>query len=558
VADPRRLVATLWRRIGFVAVAIAAAYCLNGAFDPPRLNWGDSASDYNVMTAGRNFDRYGFVQLQFTPRLLDARLMTRRDKDLVYTHYPQLPDVMNGVERRLGLWDIVHFRLVALLFSFGALFFVYRLARHYWSESVAQLSLALWVCNPLWLQHVDHLHQVPYAAFFGFGSLYFLQRHFQDGRPRWLATSGVFLMLTYFASYDYWLFAPLLLAAVTAAEVGTLLDRRAARVLGLLALFAVAALAIKFATNVWVLGWNGFVDDMRFQFVERATDRVVQTSYMKGLWPTLYGRVDRCFSLLFFGVTAFWLVVPLLRRRWSDSTWLAGTRRNPIVLLGAALPFLLLFLEIWIGQYYPTLLVLPFYAVGSAALAMLLLESARPAAKLGGAALALLLVGHSLAEGFRFEKATISRDTIDSLGARLDSVSAPGQAVLINHVFDTFYRYYFDRKTVPLILTPPQRLDSSMTFYTTHPRSGSATPRGAIFVEHKRVERQFFDKAYYYLLAQQPHWSWWGNPDRHRAELDSVVAERDSILMRRIARQGVKLYETDDYVIWGVRPDGRK
>src|SRR6185436_20263452 len=101
---------------------------LVGAFDPPRLNWGDSGSDYNVMTAGRAFQQHGFVRLRFTPFMLDPSLVQLpEDRVYIYTHYPQLPDVMNGVLRVVfGLSDIVHFRLIALLFSFGSLFFVYR------------------------------------------------------------------------------------------------------------------------------------------------------------------------------------------------------------------------------------------------------------------------------------------------------------------------------------------------------------------------------------------------------------------------------------------------
>ena len=49
---------------------------------------------------------------------------------------------------------------------------------------------------------------------------------------------------------------------------------------------------------------------------------------------------------------------------------------NPLFLLGAALPFLVIFSELWVGQYYPTVLILPFYAVSAAVLIGLL--STRP------------------------------------------------------------------------------------------------------------------------------------------------------------------------------------
>ena len=39
-----------------------------------------------------------------------------------------------------------------------------------------------------------------------------------------------------------------------------------------------------------------------------------------------------------------------------------------------------------------------------------------------------------------------------------------------------------------------------------------------------------------------------------RREIDQFVADRDSALMQRVARVGQKLYETDAYAIWRVKP----
>ena len=63
--DMKRLAQSAWSNIGFVCVALVFIYCVVHAFDPPRLNWGDSMSDYNVMTSGRNFQKYGFLHLRY-------------------------------------------------------------------------------------------------------------------------------------------------------------------------------------------------------------------------------------------------------------------------------------------------------------------------------------------------------------------------------------------------------------------------------------------------------------------------------------------------------------
>jgi hypothetical protein len=548
----------LWTNIGFVCVALVLVYCVVHAFDPPRLNWGDSGSDYNVMTSGLNFQKYGFLKLRLTPYLMDPAFMQADDRIFVYTHYPQLPDLMNGVYRTVfHLSDLVQFRFIALGFSFGALFFIYSLLCTFWTRTTAQVALALWVTNPLWIQHADYLHHSPYGSFFGAGSLYFLDKYLRNARRTQLVASGVCLFFVYLASYDYWFFAPLLLAMVTVAHHRTLVSRRVIGTLGALALFAVAAVAFKVGTNIWVLGGvHQFVNDLRFQFLERGTDAVTRSSYRTGVWPTMYGRVERFFSLLMFPITAFWIVAPLLSRRYGER-WpaLRSVRANPVLLLLAALPFLYLFQEIWVGQYYPALLVLPFYAVASAAVISLFMQSAERSVRLIGVALVVALLANSLDEDLRFKKAFFERETIRTLKAQLDTVSVPGQMLMINHVFDAPYRYYFNRQTVAMILDPPGVVELALSSFAnpaTHPKSGKAD--GAIFVQHKHLTDQLFDKGYYYILGRYHLWSMWGNPPKYRAAIDALIAERDSVLMSKVARMGTKLYETDAYVVWRVRP----
>jgi hypothetical protein len=552
----KAILGAIWRNVGFICVAAVAVYCVVHAFDPPRLNWGDSGSDYNVMTAGRNFHTYGFFRLHLTPYLLDPGIMTAADRSMIYTHYPQLPDLMNGLERTVGLSDLVQFRFVALAFSFAALYFVYALLKIYWSRPTAQLALALWVLNPMWLQHADYLHHVPYAFFFGFGSVYFLARYLRDGaRLRHLLLSSVFLFLVFLSSYDYWIFAPILLAIVTIAHYRAV-NRAVVRVLGTLAAFAIAALAVKLGTNIWALGGGAqFLQDLHFQFIERATDKVAHIPFMDGAWPTLYGRVERCFSLLLFPIAAFWAIAPLVRRRLSaESQWLVAKQANPWLLLVAALPFLCLFPEIWIRQYYPTLLVLPFYAVACAALAVRMLEAPHRAAKGVGIALIVALLANSIDEDVSFKKAFFEKKDIQTLRAQLDSVSAPGQFILVNHMFDSEYHYYFDRNVVLLLLNPPESMDAALAYYTSSRRPRVAPPTGAIFVQNKHLADQLFDKGFYNILALQGAWSAWGNPERYRSAIDKVVTEQDSMLVAKVAAMADKLYETDSYAVWRFRP----
>ena len=548
----------LWRHIGFICVASVLVYLTVHAFDGPRLNWGDSGSDYNVMTAGRNFQRYGFLTMRLTPVLLDASVLNPADPSKIYTHYPQLPDLMNGVLRTVfHLSELTQFRFVALAFSFAALFFIYQLITTYWSRQTAQVALGLWVINPLWIQHADHLHAVPYGAFFGYGSVYWLSRYLRDDRRRigFLLASGAFLFLVFLSSYDYWFFAPLLLAIVTVAHFREI-RWPAIRLLSALACFALASMTFKFATNAWALGGVGaLIRDVKFQAIERTANPLMQITIGPGIWPTLVGRIERCYSLLLFPILAYWLAVGLMPRTWeSRGPLFRRAAANPVILLVAGLPFLCVFVELWVGQYYPTLLLMPFYAVGAALLAERLMATQHrwttPLAIAFVAALGL----NSIAENLSFKKAVLDPREVKELRARLDAVSKPGQYVLTNHVFDFLYAYYFDRPTVDLLLNPPQRFASAVAYYSDPKRPRVAPATGAIYVEHKHLADELFDKGFYFLLARDGLWQAWGNPERNRAAIAAFVAQRDSLLTAAVAPTGTKLYENDEYVIWRIPP----
>ena len=556
--SPKRAAAFLWNNIGYICVALAAVFCVVHAFDPPRLNWGDSGSDFNAMGSGRNFQKYGFLNLRLTPFLLDPAVMTvQNDRVFIYVHYPQLPDLMNGLLRVVfRLSDIVQFRFVALCFSFSALFFVYRLVERFWGRLAAQIAVALWVTNPLWIQHADYLHHIPYGAFFGFGSLYALCRYLDDvSRRRWLGIAGFMFAMAFMASYDWWFFGPLLVLFVASDRFQAI--RPAIPVLSIMAAAGAAAILFKLGTNAWALdGIEPWLRDLRFQFAERATDRITRTNYQSGAWETLYGRVERFFTLLLFPVTLFWVFFPLVRprmRRWIPAV--DSVRANPLMVLLAALPFLLMFMEIWVAQYYPGVLVVPFYAIGCAVVAAMLFDAPAVIAKTASVVFVLALLGNAADENLSFPAEFFPRAVIARMGPQLDSLSPRVKEVLVNHGFDAQYRYYFNRKIVGMTLIPPRVSDQALISFAnpgTHPRT--ADRNGTIFIQHKQVVDQLYDKGYYYVLGRYHLWNWWGNPRKNRSFIDQFVRDRDSTLMANVAKVGFKVYDDPYYSIWRIPP----
>jgi hypothetical protein len=553
----------LWRNIGFIGCAAALAYSIAGAFDPPRLNWGDSGSDYNVMAAGRNFQRYGFLKLRLTPNLLDRSVWVKGDSTHIYTHYPQLPELANGAYRAvLGISRIEYFRLIALAFSFASFFFIYRLICIYWSRQTAQVALALWVSNPLWLQHADYLHNGPYGMFFGYGCIYFLARSLQEHESRaWLLASGAFLFLTYCSSYDYWIYAPLLLATITAAHFGGLFRRDTIRTLTTLAAFAVVAIVCKAATVAWALGgMHAFLNDLFRQGIEHAQADFLGDSYVAGVWPTLIGRVERYFSLLLIPLALAWCAMPWIRKRWAGRPSVTTLpQANPVVLLLAAIPFLCAFRELWVAQYYPFLMIVPFYAVGFAAAIVALIGIPRRSARAIGFIMLLAVSYSALDEDVRFKKAFFDPAAIRTLQAQL-SAAPPGQRVYVNHVFDAAYRYYFDRNVFMLIPHESYRVESVIDFFSDPRRSPYPHPEGMLFVQDKHLKDEVFDKGYYTfrIFGHYGLWDAWANPPAYRRFLDSLVVDRDSALMAHVAKRAQKVYESDFYTLWRMNPVPRR
>ena len=123
-------------------------------------------------------------------------------------------------------------------------------------------------------------------------------------------------------------------------------------------------------------------------------------------------------------------------------------------------------------------------------------------------------------------------------------LTTPHDKILINHVFDSFYRYYYTRDTVPMILNERGCAPIELR------RNLSAAQ---IFVEHLDIHKQLFDKAYYYIFAKDQKWQWWGSPSRYRHEIDQYIKELNGELIQCVRNNGELLFETKQFRIWKIR-----
>jgi hypothetical protein len=177
---------------------------------PAALNWGDSASDYNVTTSGRNFAKYGFLYLPYAVRPRPA-YMTNADSAMVYTPTRSCPRLMNGPERVVPVQDLMQF---LALVSHSPPCSSSTSSSAFTGRAGRQLALALWVINPPGLAR-RLSHHAPYAAFFGFGRCISSSGVNSEERRGFWSHRALSSFSCSWRHYDFWIFVPLLLAMMT-------------------------------------------------------------------------------------------------------------------------------------------------------------------------------------------------------------------------------------------------------------------------------------------------------------------------------------------------------
>jgi hypothetical protein len=489
-------------KIGFAAaLLVVAVYLVKGAFDPFRTNWGDSVSDGNAMTSGRYFMRDGFIKTAFTP-ILDIGPLDHNS--LRYTHYPPLPDLVSGVVQSIiGTGYIAIHRLLAIVFTGLGLWFFYLYLERIFARAVAMLSVALLASNFLFIQYADTVHHIPLYMMTGFGLMAAAIRWVDDGRRRHLVAVAVATYFCFLASYDFYFFASIMVPATVWLRRHSVWRGRGLGLLLAYGLSGIASIATKNLLVIWAVGYEQWHQDFVFQFLERTTtDR--SPPYQAIFASTVVWRLWRFGTPLLFAAMLGQLVAVVDRVR-GRTTELS---LKPLILLAAGIPFLLVFSQLTVEQFHPTLLLLPYAAVSTA----LLLELAWRRAPVVAVALALLYAGWQWRSIAVYTKTFLRWRDVDAVRKVLPFDRH--RIILTNIFIDSPVRYLWDRYFWGLEGDKDSLVQGMRERFELF---GNETP--FTIVQMKKFGLHLYDKAPFFWFMSERRDPWITHPDRYRDEI---------------------------------------
>ncbi len=525
-----------------LGLALAAAFLFATRTEGFRANWGDPWSDGNALTSGRYFARDGFAATGMTP-VLDVGPLT--PDSLRYTHYPPLPDLVNGVQQRVvGTMSIGGFRLLADLLSLLSLVFFYRFVRRFTSAAVAGYAVLLVGTNLLWLQYADTLHHVPLYTALGYAALDQVGAWTERPTRRRLAVILIATTLCALASYDFGLYLPIMTVAAVGWSGRRLRDRESWPVMMAVGAGLILGVVVKFALIAWAVGPVHLVHDLLFQFEERATARH-STNYTAGLMPIVSARLWRFFTPLFLVLL---LAGPWLAWRRRRTSVDAPVALRPLWFLAAGVPFCVVFSQLLVEQFHPTLQFVPFYAVGFAAIIVAMREHARPALRRGGLVLAAFLLAWQARELVRVPKVVLAESDLRAVGGHLAQVD-DRRFVLSNFLVDGPVRYYWQRHLMGLPAMSEAAADAY--FRDLFWRYGNRPVR---FVAISGAPDVAYDKLVFALLAGQRRWSWIASPYANRAKIRRRLGQMNDDLMEAIEARGTLEFERGPFRVYRIDP----
>ncbi|MBN9163147.1 MAG: hypothetical protein BGO98_36645 [Myxococcales bacterium 68-20] len=543
----------------FSAVGVVFAYLLISAREPLRLNWGDPWSDANVLTTLNYSSKYGFIATSFTD-ILDVGPLT--NESYRYTHYPPFAEIFYGTVRKIAggsPLDITVYRFFAIAFAGVGLGAFYRYVAQVWGKGLASWATILCATNLLWIQFADAMHQAPILFASGMTALAAVPK-LVEGEGRWSRVAVVVgTYVCFLTAYDYYFFLPIA-ALLTARVLGVpLLSKRMLRIAAIIAISGALAIVTKSAFVTGAIGWKAFLEDVHFQFLERATTRF-SPDYRSGFVIIIVARWTSYFTPAVF-VAAAAVVGRLLAGaralglRGSIRSLLFGSnelRNDPgsiSILLVAALPFILVFSELSVEQVLPSQVMVPFFAVGCGYCIMWLGKKGQ---QLQYAA-AFVFVAWQAVHMARIPKTFLDRDATAKVADYL-AKNDTSDFLVTNLMSDGPIQYFFDRH----LHMPTEVVEHTPNSYM---ELASKTKSGIIHaVYYDDPGTRLIDKSLWFLLPRTSQWAVFGTPYVLRSDALGEISEWDARVLEGLRRSGTEVLTLPGVRVFrlGVDLDARR
>jgi hypothetical protein len=314
------------------ALAIAAAMLLVAVgLSTKPADWPqDAFSDLNTLMSGENFAHEGLMSLRFLPIHYAGPDGLGPERNY-YTHYPPLPDVVNGLVRLAGITSLSGMRLVAAIFGIAGWLLLYRAIARAMSPLAGVIALAFVAGSGYFLGYAISVQQHGFNAFFlGLFLLFFLRAVHEEKPGPWpWAVCWAALMLESLNTFEFILY-PQVFGWVYLLAAGA--ARRNWKRLLLLATAPAVGVGLHFLQNAWALGWAGAWAD-RLGYGQYGGEN--RWAALAKLPRTLAENInERCFHWP-------WYVLALLGGAVAAAIWLsrrsrAGWRSSLALLAGAA------------------------------------------------------------------------------------------------------------------------------------------------------------------------------------------------------------------------------
>jgi len=237
----------------------------------PDLDHSDEWADANVLTAGENFFKFGFVKCRFLPSF---EYSADKPKGF-YTHYPPLSEIINGVFQQVRIHSLYFFRGFALFFAFLNILFWYLFVKKLSGSSlIGLLATLFYFTNSFFIYGMDSLQQLSYSdCLRSLILLIFIMMlgYLSAGRRIYIVILWILLFIESLMSFEYIMYFSLfyILFGILLKELKNILSQK---VFFVLSSASIGGFFLHFLQNSWYFGsFSLAFHDLKDSFLKRTT-----------------------------------------------------------------------------------------------------------------------------------------------------------------------------------------------------------------------------------------------------------------------------------------------